>query len=547
MKLHKLSHVGIFCLNIFIVAYWYVAFDGFYFYDDLTYAKNALQLVKGNFSFPDHLFSQRLTIIGATAVSYLLFGIGDYATILPPLICTLVTCNAIYFFLLKKSFFVAIMAASVYAFDFYTIFFSKVLYPDVLLSCFVFLGLVTLFFARQSSDNVGLRAFGVVFSFFLAFVSKLTILFVFPFLLSVFGYDLTKQKNIKFWCYTIILSICAGGIYLWWQHQAFGNYFYRFNTIVGEGHYVSNGSYFDKNWYILLKRMTYQPLIMFLNSSMIIPLGLSFPVLIGYRDGKLWNHDAFEKFWAYAGLSILLYFWWGSTSWQYYNPIALFPRHILLLIPPLAILSGCGLSRMRELSGFYLLIFAIISMLGLLLMTGKILIIYVLLLCVFVLFWKFRNKEKAGIGETVLNKTLLFLALVVILSVHPVYSMFKPSVSGYFNLNDVVTELHHEKEEGEILIITDEQIADKCEYVFRYWECLPSCFSYSNVANVASLSEFDQVFILKYDFHRPIYKKTYLVFKQRIERWGMQLNSFLSTGNAHVLEIGPVTNATSED
>jgi 4-amino-4-deoxy-L-arabinose transferase-like glycosyltransferase len=165
MKLSTFSLAGLILLNLFIIVYWFLSFDGFYFYDDLTYAKNALHLVNNTFSFSDNLFSQRIALIGATALSYYLFGVGDYATLFPPLLCTLISCNAIYFFLYKKNFLAALPAASVFAFDFYTIFFSNKLYPDVLVCCFVFLGLITLYAARESSEKNFLYALGVTIMF----------------------------------------------------------------------------------------------------------------------------------------------------------------------------------------------------------------------------------------------------------------------------------------------------------------------------------------------------------------------------------------------
>ncbi len=545
MKPSKLSHVGILCLNIFIVAYWYAGFDGFYFYDDLTYAKNALQIVNGTFSFADHLFSQRLTIIGATAVSYFFFGISDYATILPPLICTLITCNAIYFFLLKKSFFVAIMAASVYTLDFYTIFFSNKLYPDVLLCCFVFLGLVILYSARTSHEKIALKALGVVFFLFLAFLAKLTILFVFPFLLGLFINDLIKRQNVGFWYRVIILSMGVGSIYLWWEYQTFGNCFYRFNAIVSEGHYVSNGSYFDKNWFVLIKRITFQPVIMLLNSSMIIPLGLAFPVLIGYRAGKLWNHNSFEKFWAYAALSMLIYFWWGSTSWQYYNPIALFQRHLLLAVPPLAILSGLSLQRINEFSWVYTLIFAVITLLGIWQGVGPVLIVYSSLFGGFAVYRGLQFMDQAAINKIPTKKNMLAALLILILAVHPVYSMLKPSESGYANLTEMVNAI--EKEENNILLITDRQIASNCEYVFRDWKEQPDCMTYASIQNIDSLAEFEKAYILKYDFHLPLYRKSYLNLIQKLEENGLKMQSLHEKGNTHLFEICPDAKQMAED
>jgi len=337
----------------------------------------------------------------------------------------------------------------------------------------------------------------------------------------------------------------VGGIYLWWQYQAFGNVFYRFNTIVGEGHYVSNGSYFDKNWTVLLKRITYQPLIMFLNSSMINPLGLAFPVLIGYRAGKLWNHKSFEKFWAYVALSMLMYFWWGSTSWQYYNHIALFQRHLLLLVPPLAILSGLGLQRINEFSGVYTLIFAVITLLGIWEGMEPVLIVYSTLFGVFAVYRGLQFMDQASINKIPIKKNMFAALLILILAVHPVYSMLKPSESGYSNLVEIVKMLN--KEEGHLLIITDGQIASNCEYVFRSWKEQPECMTYASIQNTGYLAEFDKVYIFKYDFHLPLYRKSYLNLIQKLEDNGLKMQPLHEKGNTHLFEICPDAKQMIED
>lgn len=541
MKIRTLSHIGILLLNVFIIIYWFFGFDGFYFFDDLTYAKNAIQLIDQTFSFSDNLFSQRLSLIGATALSYYFFGFSDYVTILPPLICTLITCNAIYFFLYKKSFVAALLAASVYALDFYTIFFSNKLYPDVLVGCFVLLGLIVLYMARKNPEKTFFKAFLVVITLFIAFLAKLTVLYVFPFLLALSINDLLKKQNVRLWSYVVGMSVVIGGGYLYWQFWTFGDFLFRFKSIIHEGHYVSNDSYFDKNGQALLKRMTYQPIGMLLHSSMIIPVGLAFPSLVGFRAGKFWQHTPFEKYWAYAALSILLYFWWGSTSWQYYNPIALFQRHLLVLVPPLAILSGISLMRMNEHAGLYAIVFCGITLSGLWVKAGPVTGIYGLLFGVFIIYRILQYVNQIGQRW----QYMFFSSLLFILIIHPVYSMIKPSVSGYSHLAAMVEKL---AEKGEnVLFIADRQIAANCAYVFRRWNQQPVCMSFSQLHSPAVLSDFEEVYVLKYDFHLPFYGEDYDNLLQMLEGNAIQIQAIDSIGNVHLLKVNSSMRQTTED
>jgi hypothetical protein len=357
--------------------------------------------------------------------------------------------------------------------------------------------------------------------------------------------DLLKKQYFRFWSYLIGLSFLIGSIYFIWQFLAFGDALFRFKTIVEEGHYISGDSYFDKNWQALLKRITYQPVIMLLHSSMIIPFGLAFPALMGYRARKFWQHTAFEKFWSYAALSILLYFWWGSTSWQYYNPIALFQRHLLLIVPPLAILSGISLIKVREHPGLYAIVFGLIALAGIWVNAGPVLLIYVLIFGVFILCSILQNVGNGGEGRYGWIRVTIILSLVFILIIHPIYSMLKPSESGYSNLSEMVEMM---KSEGkDILIVTDRQVADNCEYVFRFWKQKPVCMPFSEFHTPAYLLEYDKVYMLKYDFHLPSYRKQYQTLMKLLEDNTVYIKPVHSLGNVHLFKVFSSTDQITED
>ena len=184
------QHIGFAIFVVFLLIYYFAAFDGYYGYDDLTYARYAAQVANGTFSSSADHFSFRWGIIYPTGWLYKCFGIGDYSTCLSTLLYTLLSLIGVYAAAKNLGQWVAVAAMALFSLDYYTLYFSHKLFADAAVTTF---GFFALYFAAiaQYHNNSPLKnaILGVATPVCLwsGFVSKETIYFVVPFLVYVLG------------------------------------------------------------------------------------------------------------------------------------------------------------------------------------------------------------------------------------------------------------------------------------------------------------------------------------------------------------------------
>ncbi len=480
-------------IHVIIIGFWYFGFEGYDFYDDLGYAKYAYHMSQGNFQLDASLFSHRVAVISFTALIYKLLGYSDWTTNLPPLLWTLFTLNLLFWVWYKRHAWIALLMAALFGLDFYVVFFSNKLYPDGLVCAATFTAAILLWKVRtETVSRPGLYAFLFILSLWIAFLAKVTVFYTLPFFFSVWVYDLIHQKNLLFWKTALIaaiLSVLGAGVF---YYTLFGDLFYRFEAIFN-GHYVSPNSYFDKDGWALLKRLSYEPFVMFMYSGMIIVLVLAFPALGGWKRGRWFVYAKEERYWVGYTLIILFFFWFGSTSLRYYNPIALFARHLLLIVPPLALLGGKRLWKLNDHAGMYACLFALVTIVSWLLQIGNQMLLYLLLTGFFgVVFinarWKvWKVSQKTG-----------YLFFLIILFIHPVYSMQKPPATSYRAMKEALFTQQPLLQDA--LVITDYLTSTHLPHLFDY-QIHPASTDFGDEAIASKMDRYSQVFLLVYQHH----------------------------------------------
>jgi hypothetical protein len=170
---------------------------------------------------------------------------------------------------------------------------------------------------------------------FIALLTKLAIVLVFPFILLVAIQDIRTGKNTRFWIWAIgigllLISFLLVG-YTWYT----GDPFYRWHGIEQE-HNISPWSYYGKSWQEIALRLSVYPPAFFLQA-----IGIGVPLILGLlwvRKFDIRLQRLPDFLWAYL-LTLLITHWLGSSSFSYYNPLLLTERMWLLLIPPASLLS----------------------------------------------------------------------------------------------------------------------------------------------------------------------------------------------------------------
>ncbi len=376
---------------------------GHYGFDDMEYAKIAYQIGQGEFPIGNH-FAYRFAIVIPTAISYLVFGVNDLASSIPPLIASILTLYFILLFLKDEPLSTLLLSLALTVFSPWFLRYSNMLMPDIYV-CLAFVSSVYFIWKAEEGKMKYIHAaIGLSLSLLYGFIAKGTIVLIAPLLLILFLIDLVRKRKIKFWIHSGLLGLSALVVYFIGIYLISGNAFSRFESI-GENEYLNRCSYAAQHSRILLKRISVDFLDLMQADHILISFLLLFPLillLITKRKLTLSNKSHFLLLTAFV---LLLSSNFMSISWKVYNPMCLDIRHYLYLIPlvalPLSIylnkkdtqatenwsmilllVAGTLITYQSENKDFFLLTlpFAIVLLLFLLFKSGKFRNVFLLLL-----------------------------------------------------------------------------------------------------------------------------------------------------------------------
>ncbi|AFL85686.1 hypothetical protein Belba_3174 [Belliella baltica DSM 15883] len=319
---------------IFLCAFWYWGYDGITFSDDVYYITTGHAFWQGNDVLSDYHFSSRFGSYIFSGLMTFLFGFSDRAGSLASLFAYLVTLFLIVKIVPKKR--QQFWAVIFFVTQVYLLHFLTKVYPDSLL---VFWAILIPFVASYRHVHPITSSFLLVIALLMGFMTKETIVFLFPFPLFILFLDWKSKLLGKFHLYFGVLSICFSILYLgyyWWE---FGDPFFRIQS-VHQGHYISEYTFFDKDLSSMLWRISFSPLLTFIERGYWLWIILSIPAIFT----GLKKYENIKTEFAIAICCMLAGFWWMTTSLEYYNPLYLNPRHLIILVPLLAVLIGLGAS-----------------------------------------------------------------------------------------------------------------------------------------------------------------------------------------------------------
>ena len=440
------------------ILFYFFAFDSYYFYDDITYLRYANQIANNKFHLTADNFCHRMGLIIPTAMLFNFFETNQITSTLTSFFCW-IGCLFICFKLLKNNYLAFTISIIFCGLDYYHIFFINKAYPDMPLTFFSFLSLYVLYkqyFEIKNNELINSLAFSL--TILLAFISKTTIIYLFPFYLFLFIIDFIKKENIKFWINTIIFSVIIFVVYFGYYYIKTGNPLFIFSSIENN-HYVSSGSYYDKGNLEMLTRLTYEPLLMLINSGMIIPLVIII-LTFNYKEFKLINKPTF---WLASIISILGMFWFGTLSLKFYHPMALNPRMIILLVPPLAISASLYFNQMFENKKIIItlsIIFILLTTICALYINLNKSIVYLIISISLITTYFIKNKNT--------QIKLFTIGLLISLSIQPIYGIFKTKIYGFDEekliFENYLIPIKNEK----LIIITDNRLVKSWDYYVQF-------------------------------------------------------------------------------
>lgn len=325
--------------SFFLFLYWLIGFDGITFSDDVYYLLAGKDFWDGSMEVNGYHFSSRWGAYVPAGLMAWIFGFDPHKISLISWISYMGTLALLLKALPKNSnpgILLLFFCTQVYLLHFLT----KV-YPDSLL---VFWTILIPFSAIYRKEKPILAALGVISGLFFGFITKETIVLLAPLPVLLFFWD-RKRENLNSAFYWAILGfgVLFGAGYLGYFWMQFGDPFYRVSSI-NAGHYVSEFTYADKGIWSILRRISYLPVLTFIERAYWIWVVLAIP---GFY--KVWkNKDSEGMEMALAAVCLILGFWFMTSTLEFYNPIYLNPRHLIILVPIFSYLIALGWKEWQQ-------------------------------------------------------------------------------------------------------------------------------------------------------------------------------------------------------
>ena len=322
---------------LFTIAHHGYAFFGHYGFDDLHYARLANALLNGAIDYTDH-YSYRFAILIPTVLAYALFGVNDFASALPPLLCTFLILYLVFAALRQQSRYTLALGLGLTACSNWFLYYSDKLMPDIYVALAVMLAVFSVDRYKYHSDHSKPQryALGLVAALGFGWLAKETIVLTLPMLLVWLLVDLIQRRHLQFWGYTTLYGLLFLGAYFSFIWAVTGNFFERLDAIASNS-YLNACSYDQQSTQILLKRLYYDFFALTSTEGILFSFVLIGAYLLRKEGLKLFKQADSLSFYASSALLLFLASNFMSISLKAYVPMCLDPRHYLFLIPVAAV------------------------------------------------------------------------------------------------------------------------------------------------------------------------------------------------------------------
>lgn len=484
MKLSAWYQDSRFCallgLIVLLVVHHFWGYYGHYGFDDVGgYGYYAKQWADGQAFFLDEdFFSYRWGFIAPTSVFYALFGINDDVSAIFPTLVYLATAFLVMRVLRLEKSWVAALAALLYGLDNWTLYYSDKLMADTSVALAVLLAFSAIARERFEASQSGQNALLLTASVFWGYLSKQSILLLFPVFIFLMLVDVAKGRHRRFWGYTVLGCTLIGSAYLAWIYALTGNPLERFVAVnqgvvdnLGLGRSFAFCNYSIQESSALYERIFAEMGLKFLNSGLAFCLLLAVPTLLSQRWTALWQTQTFTAYWSLVLLFSLVSTNFMTTSYQAYLPICPDIRHFLMLVPLAAIVAApsvANFAKAKEKGGYFLLSFGIGAAVAVVFTTGNMRWLYVVALGLIALRMLLPNESKVQWAF------LLGLSLLVML---PALSSMKTAAkeSSYLEQRALIYE-HFKNNKEPRIVITNTVGRNIAWYLMGYDDQAPTQF-----------------------------------------------------------------------
>lgn len=446
--------VGAACL--FTIVYYWGAFDGYYGYDDVTYARYAKEVADGVFvtNHQDN-FSFRWGIIYPSGWVIRWLGMNDYSLCLVVLLALWSSIVAVGVAFRRLSPIYYVVACLFFVLDYYTLYYSHKLFADTLvaaLGTWIVVLTAEVRFSNFSQRRQVVCGMSAALLLWAALLSKETIYFVMPILMYWSVRDIWQRQRLVYWLSLVGVGAVLLALYLTYMYRTFGDPLYRI-TITEASSYANSCSYHLLPWSVVLRRISYGWFMLLSGNGMAIAVWFAVVGALRHGSHKWWQGNKEQDFYGLSFVILFVSYNFLSITPKYYIPMCLDGRHFLFLIPMAAIagvqsfLNFCKQGQNR-----WAVLVILLGIMALAYWDGAMqqLYIYGLLLC-WVLLRFFFNSIGQKQGQMVVYITML----AGILLIHPLYVLLKPSYNGQKAARQLVEQHLRPQTAMRHVVITD--------------------------------------------------------------------------------------------
>lgn len=454
-----------------IICYRLLAYTGHFGIDDMQYAEIAANILNGEVNYDDH-FTFRFTIIAATALSYKLFGINDFASSLPAMVLTFLTLISIYSVLRKYGFWTTLMGLALATTSQWILFYSNKLMPDIYLVFFTILAVCTYYRYRfKTQRHTILHAIVFTLALLLGFMSKGTVALLLPWLLYLFLSDCLQKKNSKFWIWAILTGIAWLLIYFASIKALTGDFLYRFKAIA-QNSYLNTCSYDQQPLEILVKRLCFDFFDMTITSGMAVPMVFVMTAFISKKWRVMLTIPDALSYFSVTSILLFLSSNFMTISATSYVPMCIDPRHYLFIVPVAAIASALFLTKKPSRIQIFsiALLFSFVSIYSFFTNQNIFLRVYLPITLVAITMAILQHKQ--------LKTKHITTALVIAMLVLPFRMMTEPSYEYNERRDVLIDRVIHGQENG--IVISDAV----CTRMMRYYNGFTSNDKYVEYGKV---------------------------------------------------------------
>ena len=313
--------------------------------DDLHYAALSNAVLQGRFHFEQHHQSQRFVLFVPTAIVGRMLGrISVDMLAVWPMVTSLVQLVLVY--LLAETIAgptAALFAGVLFNTNLLQFQYATLLFPDAVVACFMTAVLYAVCRGRLASSRASTAwgAAGAVLSV-CAYLSRETAVWMGPFLVVVLLTDIWHRRHTAFWMSFCVAAVALAAIDVAAYWLATGDPLAQIHTVNSQSESPLWGELLW-NRESRAARLIGGPLpAILLRNDYTITFVIGCPLAIVSLSGR-----ALRPLRLVAGymLSVLLSFWFGSTSLSTYLPIHVDPRFLLPLHAPLVVIVAVALER----------------------------------------------------------------------------------------------------------------------------------------------------------------------------------------------------------